>query len=143
MDDDPPPTAFISDVSLVEGNTGTRTATFLVVLSRPSSKPVSMHFATADGTATVEADYSGRSGTLEFPAGTLLKTIDVQVKGDLISEANETFFVNLSAPSGAAIADGRGQGTVVNDEGSRPAPPVTVSRKHAEEDRSGESGIAQ
>lgn len=32
-------------------------------------------------------------------------------------EPNETFFVNLSAPSGAAITDGQGLATILNDDG--------------------------
>jgi hypothetical protein len=45
------------------------------------------------------------------------KTIVVPVKGDTTVEPNETFFVNLSAPSGAMVADGQGVGTILNDEG--------------------------
>jgi hypothetical protein len=41
----------------------------------------------------------------------------VSVIGDVVPEADETFFVNLSAPSGATIGDGQGQGTIVNDDG--------------------------
>jgi hypothetical protein len=31
-------------------------------------------------------------------------------------EKNETFFVNLSGPSNATIADGQGRGTITNDD---------------------------
>ena len=36
----------------------------------PTSCPVTVHFATADGTATAGADYVATSGTFTFPAGT-------------------------------------------------------------------------
>ncbi len=45
----------------------------------------------------------------------------VTINGDTTVEANETFAVNLSAVSGATIADASGQGTIVNDD---TAPPV-------------------
>ena len=38
------------------------------------------------------------------------------VNGDRLGEPNETFVVNLSSPTNATIADGQGQGTVVDDE---------------------------
>ena len=38
------------------------------------------------------------------------------VNGDTTAESNETFFVNLSAPSGATISDSQGQGTITNDD---------------------------
>jgi len=42
--------------------------------------------------------------------------VNVAVRGDLTIEPNETFFVNLSAPVNAAIADGQGIGTITNDD---------------------------
>ena len=38
------------------------------------------------------------------------------VNGDRLAEPNETFFVNLSSPTNATIADGQGVGTIVDDE---------------------------
>ena len=43
----------------------------------------------------------------------------VLVNGDTALEANETFFVNLSGASGAAISDAQGQGTITNDDAAR------------------------
>lgn len=40
----------------------------------------------------------------------------MQVKGDLVKEANETFFVYLSNALNATIADVRGLGTIINDD---------------------------
>jgi len=42
--------------------------------------------------------------------------VTVNVTGDTTQEANETFFVNLSAPSGATLFDGKGRGTLRNDD---------------------------
>jgi hypothetical protein len=43
-------------------------------------------------------------------------TVTVNGRGDLALEGNETFFVNLSSPREAVIADSQGQGTIVNDD---------------------------
>ncbi len=49
------PTFSISDVSLTEGNVGTKTFTFNVTLANPSASESRVSFATADGTASVVA----------------------------------------------------------------------------------------
>ena len=59
----------IGDVTVTEGNTGTRAATFTVTLSAASGQPVTVAYATANGTATAGSDYQAASGTLTIPAG--------------------------------------------------------------------------
>ena len=96
------------------------TFVFTVTLSAPSVTSVSVRFATTNGTATSSgktADYSSTSGTLTFDPGETSKTISVTVRNDTTVEADETFFVNLSRSSGAAIAVSRGTGTIRNDDG--------------------------
>ena len=46
------PSITINDVTVTEGNTGTVNATFTVSLSAASSQTVTVHYATADGSAT-------------------------------------------------------------------------------------------
>jgi hypothetical protein len=46
----------------------------------------------------------------------LTRPITVTVQGDILDEDNETFLVNLSAPSGAIINDSQGQGTITDDD---------------------------
>jgi len=117
QDDDPPPALAISDVTLAEGRSGITYFAFTVSLSAVSDKTISVNFATANGTATTaNNDYAARSGTLTFAPGETTKTIYVQVNGDKKKEANETFFVNLSAAVDAILADGQGLGTILNDD---------------------------
>jgi hypothetical protein len=40
----------------------------------------------------------------------------VKVKGDAVSEANETFFVKISGPTNATVADGTGKAKIVDDD---------------------------
>ena len=119
----PPPSITITDVSVTEGNTGTVNAVFTVTLSAASSQTVTVTYATANGTATAGSDYTATSGTLTIPAGSTTGTITVAVGGDTLAEGNETFFVNLGNPTNSTIADGQGQGTIINDD----APPPTLS----------------
>jgi CSLREA domain-containing protein len=116
------PTLAIGDVALAEGDAGTTNFVFTVTLSNAqgSCAPVTVNYATASGTATVGTDYASTSGTLTFNtphnSNTLTQTITVAVVGDMTVEGNETFFVNLSNPTGASISDAQGQGTINNDD---------------------------
>jgi hypothetical protein len=71
----------------------------------------------------VEEDYVGASGTLTFAPGVTSQTVNVAVVGDTVAEPDETFFVNLSSPTNATIADGQAVGTILNNDG-----PVTKRR---------------
>jgi hypothetical protein len=77
---------------------------------------VTVAYATSNGTATAGSDYQAASGTLTIPAGQTTGTITVPVNGDRLGEPDETFFVNLSAPTNATVADAQAVGTVIDDE---------------------------
>lgn len=103
--DDAAPTVSIGSPGTVfEGNSGTKVATFPVTLSNPSAVPVTLHYSTADGTATVaDNDYESASGTVTFAPGETSQTISVTINGDTTAEADETFSVNLTAPSPSSV----------------------------------------
>ncbi|MBI1900168.1 MAG: S8 family serine peptidase, partial [Planctomycetia bacterium] len=110
------PRISINDVSVLEGNSGTVDAVFTVTLSAASSDFVTVDYATANGTATAGSDYEAAVGTVTFVPGETSQTVAVTVNGDTTPEPNETFFVNLSNPSGATLLDGQGVGTIRNDD---------------------------
>jgi hypothetical protein len=114
-----PPAISIGDGTAAEGNSGTTTLTFAVRLSTASSKVVSVHYSTADGTASAAAaDYTAANGTLTFQPGATTGQIDVVVTGDTTIEPDETLTVTLTAPVNATIADGSASGTIQNDDRS-------------------------
>jgi hypothetical protein len=124
VDDDGAPAGSFSidDVRVFEGNSGSVNAVFTVTFSG-SAAPASVQFATANGTAVAGVDYLMTSGTLNFntpPAQggipTQSQTVTVVVSGDVAKEANETYFVNLSNPTGGSIADGQGVGIIIDDD---------------------------
>ena len=89
---------------------------FEVTLGRAASGPVTVDYATADGTAKAGEDYRTASGTLELAAGETSKTVEVAVLDDTKDEGEETFTLRLSNASGAAIADGEATGAIENGD---------------------------
>ncbi len=118
LDDDSgiPKLSITTGVDVTEGDGGPVSAVFTVTLNQSSTQSVTVQYATADGTATAGSDYTPVSGTLTFNAGETSKSITVTVLGDTQYEADETFLLNLSSPSGATIAVGQAVGTIRNDD---------------------------
>jgi hypothetical protein len=112
----PVPTIAITDSTVGEG--GTADALFTVTLSNPYDQQVAVSYATADGTALATTDYVATSGTLIFAAGQTSQTITVLLRRDDLPELTERFFVNLSAPVNATLADAQGVGTITDDDTS-------------------------
>ena len=108
----------IANVSRYEGNSGSSAALFNVTLSAARSAPVSVSWRTTRGSAKSGTDYTAANGTLTFPAGATSRTIPVSIRGDTTVEGNEVFYVDLTAPSGATIADARAAGSILNDDGT-------------------------
>ncbi len=121
------PSVSVDDVSVIEGNSGTATARFTFRLSAASTQTVSVRFATANGTATAGSDYSSRSGTTTFSPGETSRTQSFTINGDLVAEADETFFINLNTPVGLTIAKGQGSATIRNDDAATGTMPDTFS----------------
>jgi len=116
-DDDPLPFLFAGDCAATEGDAGSTPCAFTVLLAPVSGRTVSVSYSTSDGTATAGSDYTGAPITaLTFPAGTTQQLVSVPVLGDTTTEADETFFLDLSAPSSAVLADGQGTGTILDDD---------------------------
>ncbi len=131
-------TVSIGNASVIEGKSGTRTMAFVVSLSAACSDVVWVRYATADGTAVLDSDYLADDRSVTFLPGETRKTIRVVVKGDRTIEPNETIKVNITHAMNAAIADGQGIGTIINDD-LAPVPRISVTAvRSAAEIRSGQ-----
>jgi probable HAF family extracellular repeat protein len=130
------PFVTIDDVTITEGTSGMRTATFTVTLSASSSQPVTVAYATANATATAGSDYQAASGTLTFAPGEISKAVTVMVNGDRLAEPDETFVVNLSGATHGFITDGQGVGTIVDDE-----PRISISDMTKYEGKKGKTTL--
>jgi hypothetical protein len=115
LDDDPPPQLAIADTFTIEGTNVGRGIVFPVGLSVPSGKPVTVLYATADGTATTD-DYIATNGMLTFAPGQTVANIAVLGKADRLNESNETVLVNLSSAVNATLVDSQGIGTILDDD---------------------------
>ena len=116
-------TLSISDVTMVEGNSGSTDFVFTVTLDKAVDVAFTVDYDTADGTATAGSDYTANTGnTLAFTgmAGET-QTFTVAVAGDTVAEIDETFLVdltNLSASTrNVTLADAQGVGTISDDDG--------------------------
>ena len=89
---------------------GAGTVQVPVVLGGPSGAaqgvPVTVHYATSDGSAKAGADYSAASGTLTFPPGETAQDITIPVVKQAGPAAARSFAVTLDSPSNATVADG-------------------------------------
>ncbi|MBK9087804.1 MAG: hypothetical protein IPL90_01620 [Holophagales bacterium] len=112
--DDPQPAISLANVSAPAAVVGSTTFTFTLTLSNPSSQPVTVSWATADGTASAAAgDYVAASGMVTFPPGTTTMTFSVTITTNATSGSPKTFFVNLSAPVNGTIATVQAVGTIL------------------------------
>lgn len=118
LDDDRPPAISIADVAIAEGDAGTTPVQLSLSLTRPVPQAITVSWATAPGTASAGNDYQTASGFATFAANTVATTLNVNVFGDLVDEDDETFVVNLSAPSApGVIADGQATVRILDDDG--------------------------
>ncbi|HEY0075793.1 MAG TPA: Calx-beta domain-containing protein, partial [Abditibacteriaceae bacterium] len=116
-DNDLPPAIGIENLNIGEGNGGQRTAVFRLVLSQASGKAVKVNYATAVGTATAGNDYVAVAPTqVTFNVGQTVTLARVPINGDLLTEPDETFLINLSAPVNATLTDNQATGTILNDD---------------------------
>jgi hypothetical protein len=87
--------------------------------------PVSIQYATSDGTATAGGDYTTTNGMLNWAAGELdERTITVPLVNDAQSEGTETFRITLSNLTGGATLDGLEtlDVQITNDDAVAPPP---------------------
>ncbi len=135
QDDDPSSTVSIApdEATITEGNAGFADATFTVTLTPATGRTVSVAYATAIGSATSPADFAAVSGVVTFDPGETEQTITVGVRGDLVIEPTETFFVDLSSPLKVALGTSRATGTILDDD----AASISITGASVDEGNSG------
>ena len=125
-DDDPPPTASVpATASVPEGNDGDVSyAAVDIMLDDSSGRTVSLDFSTTDGSATGSSDYTATNGSdLAFAPGETVRTVLVDVAGDVDNESDETLTLDVSAPTHADLGNDQTVITIVDND---PAPPGTA-----------------
>ena len=118
------PTVSIADASVAEGNSGSKTLSFVVSLSSAAEQTTTVSYGTVNGTATVAGgDYVAKTGTISFRAGQRTAMVSVGIRGDRTVEADETFQVVLSSATAATLGRTTATGTILDDD----AAPRTVT----------------
>ena len=86
-----------------------------------SAGAVSVHFATANGTATAGSDYTAVSQTVSFAAGQTSKTVSIPITNDSLAEGDETVILSLSSPSsGCVLGSPKAAGLTIVDNETTP-----------------------
>ena len=130
------PHVSVTDVAKEEGNSGDITEfEFIVSLNEPADFTYQMQYEVLieeHDTATLGEDLLPQSGEIEFAPGETEKALIIEVLGDDVFEADETFTLVLHSGTGFEFA--RGVGTILNDDN----PIVYVSDVTEFEGNSGE-----
>ncbi len=122
-DDDSPPTVSISDATATEGTA----VEFTVRLDAVSGLDVKVKWQTVTDSspgavqATADTDYTAQTATeITISAGATSTTVTVDTADDVIDEENETFKVQLSDATNAAISGTAGEatGTITDNDGA-------------------------
>lgn len=113
-----------SAYSVQEGDSGTTQATVTLRRVGRTKVAASVDWAVSEGTATLAGlDFTTASGTVSWAAGEIDKSFRVPVRGDTMSESDETINMSLSNPQGPHVTLGdltTAVLTITNDDGDPP-----------------------
>lgn len=102
--------------TIVEGPNGTRQMVFELSLSEAAASSITLNYTTTNGTAIAGQDYTATSGSVTFAAGQTSAFVSVNILGNTVTEATESF--NLVVTPTAAIGNGGlgavGVGTILD-----------------------------
>ena len=128
-DNDPPPEFFVEDATTAE-NAGTVSVS--VSMTNQSGSTCTIDYATSNGTATAGSDYTATNDTLSWSSGEDgVKTFNVSITDDSISEVDETLIITISSQSCGSITDSTATVTISGNDGP---PDVAISDASGAED---------
>jgi hypothetical protein len=107
------PVMYSNSASATEHGTAPVPVNFTVLLTTPSSQPVTVNYQTSDATGKSGVDYTAAGGTLTFAPGQTKATITVTALPNLAATSNKAFSLNLSGAQGATLATSKLTGTIV------------------------------
>ncbi|MEZ4265753.1 MAG: Calx-beta domain-containing protein [Myxococcota bacterium] len=114
-DDDEPPPVSVADLTVSEA---AGVAVVTISLSHSSGLPVTVDYATSDGTASSPADYTAKTGTVVIPAKTKVTTVEIAIVDDDLDESAtaETFTFTLTAVDNGVLADAEAVVSITDDD---------------------------
>lgn len=114
---------------------GVGSLTVTVERTGGSDGAATVKYATANGSARINKDFTKRIGALSWASGDQEpKTIQVPVKNDSAKESNETFLIKLSKATGAGLGTSSATVTIQDDDtpGCGAAPAQLQARGQSE-----------
>lgn len=118
------PNLNISDAFKQEGNTGSTNMDFVLELSAPAKKEVSVRVLTKEGFAKASEDFTPVDQKIVFNIGETKKTVSVSIVGDDIKEGADDFQLALSEPVNCIVISNYAVGTIDNDDTKIPVTDV-------------------
>ncbi len=109
----------VSNPEVEELDSENVTANFMVELSAPAPRDLSINWRTVAGSAKGGHDFKATNGTLEIEKGQSIGSIGVEVKGDTATESSETFSLQFFLPPEIAAARG-GTATILDSDFGKP-----------------------
>ena len=112
IDDEGAPTLQFAPATYnVDENVASGLATINVILNHPSASPITVNYATSDGTATTaNSDYTAVVGTLTFAPNVTSQSFEVPIINDNTFEPNETINLSLNSTSPTTVTVFPGNG---------------------------------
>lgn len=110
------PRLSIADAPAIEeGDSGTRTADFVLTLSRPSARPVTAHVETSGFFFDPEIVVP-LAQQVTFEPGQTRRTVSVSIRANTSPQADQKFNVAVTTPVNAALFDPWASGIVLDDD---------------------------
>jgi len=108
-------TSYLS-VSNVSGTRDTvnSTISFVISVENPNKNPISFNYATEEGTAKANVDFTPVSGSKTIAANATQVTVDVPVIGRRAAQGAQQFYLVITNPSNAVIKFDRGTASIQN-----------------------------
>ena len=94
-----------NDIAIMEGDSGTQTATVNFELSSPADIPITFTVAPSGGTASPASDFTDPGAqTLTLSPSQTSISLDFAINGDTLPEENETILLTVSNVTGASAS---------------------------------------
>ncbi len=101
----PLPSLSVADQYVVEGNAGTRTASFTLRLASAAPVDMQVQVETVDETARSGIDYQSVKRTVTIPAGSTALEVAVPIIGNTQFEATRVFSLRVTEPASGRVLD--------------------------------------
>jgi len=129
-DDQPEPVITFDNLSVIEGNSGTKTVNAGVTLSNPAGFDIFIRPNLIDGSAHLFRDFSWSFNSLVIPAGQTTGSFPIQILGNTTAEIDKQFTISgardcCSTPAFRVV---NGQATILNDDATIGPARLTIAK---------------